>query len=400
MSERFHEIDIRFSLQSGAQAFLAIHTIVNGTSSGGMRICDDLSIDEVRALSREMTLKFSTFELGRGGAKSGIRIPPDVDPESRRNILKELGKRMAPIIHSGLYYPGMDMNCTQDDLRIIYGSAGVSLGNITDSSYFTALSVANAIEAIRLKEHCIAPLRIAIEGFGSVANHLASRLPREHFRIVALSTVKGTVSNENGFSPADLAAARKECGDDCVSHLPSDRKLDRESLFGVETDILIPSARTWSVTRENANNINAKWIVPAANAPCTADAISRLQERGIMFFPGFVCNAGGVFGSTLFDVGVPNESIEEVGRTLYRDVISSLLERARSLGKPAADIAEKVALARYQKMAANSSRSARMALLLKKVRQRGLLPRLFYSRFRLRQFENSLHSLSREISEA
>jgi glutamate dehydrogenase (NAD(P)+) len=399
MNNRFHEIDIEFSLQCGARAFLAIHTIVNGTSSGGMRICEDLSIDEVRALSREMTLKFSTYELGRGGAKSGIRIPPEGDPENRRNILRELGERMAPIIHSGLYYPGMDMNCTQEDLRIIYESAGSPLGNITDSSYFTALSVANAIEAIRLKEHGTAPLRIIIEGFGSVANHLASRLPKEHYRLVGLSTVKGAVSNEKGFSSAVLDAARREYGDDCVTHLPSDRKLDRESLFGLETDILIPAARTWSITRENVNNINAKWIVSAANAPCTEDAISRLQERRIMFFPGFVCNAGGVFGSTLFDVGVPDESIEEVGRTLYRDVIASLLERSRALGKPAAEIAEKVALTRYRKMSADTSRSAQTALLLKKARRRGLLPKSFYSRYRLRQFKDSLRSLSREILE-
>jgi glutamate dehydrogenase (NAD(P)+) len=400
MNKRFHEIDIEFPLQSGAQAFLAIHSIVNGTSSGGMRICSDLSFDEVRALSREMTLKFSIFELGRGGAKSGIRIPPDVSSESRRNILKELGERMAPIIHSSLYYPGMDMNCTQDDLRIIYGSAGVPLGNITDSSYFTATSVANAIEAIRLKEKSSGPLRITIEGFGSVANHLASRLPKEHYNIIALSTVKGAALNEHGFSPAALASARKEHGDDCIFHLPSCRQLDRELLLGVETDILIPSARTWSITSENVDSINAKWIVSAANAPCTADAIARLQECGIVYLPGFVCNAGGVFGSTLFDVGVPDRSIEEVVRTLYRDVIVSLLDRARSLGKPAAEIAEKVAMARYQKMAADFSRSARTALLLKKIRQRGLLPGSFYSRYRLRQFAESLRSLSREISEA
>jgi glutamate dehydrogenase (NAD(P)+) len=400
MNKKFHEIDIEFSLQSGAQAFLAIHTIVNGTSSGGMRICEDLSIDEVRALSREMTLKFSIFELGRGGAKSGIRIPPGVGPEGRRNILRELGERMAPIIHSGLYYPGMDMNCTQDDLRIIYGSAGLPLGNITDSSYFTALSVANAVEVIRLKKRSTAPLRIAIEGFGSVASYLASRLPTEHYRIVALSTVKGAVSSKNGFPQADLASARKEYGDDCIFHLPSDRKLDRESLFEAETDILIPAARTWSITRENANKVNAKWIVSAANAPCTSEAISRLQECGIEFLPGFVCNAGGVFGSTLFDVGVPEESIEEVGKTLYRDVIASLLDRAGALGKPASAIAEKVAIARYEKMAGDSSRSARTALLLKKARQRGLLPKALYGRIRLRQFRDSLRSLSREISEA
>jgi glutamate dehydrogenase (NAD(P)+) len=400
MNKKFHEIDIEFSLQSGTQAFLAIHTIVNGTSSGGMRISEDLSIDEVRALSREMTLKFSAFELGRGGAKSGIRIPSAVDLEKRRDILRELGERMAPLIHSGLYYPGTDMNCTQDDLRIVYGSAGLPLGKITDSSYFTALSVANAIEVIRLKERFTSPLRITIEGFGSVANHLVSRLSKEHYRIIAISTVKGAASNEKGFYPEDLVAAREEHGDDCVFHLQAGRKLDRASLFSIETDILIPAARTWSITCENVDSVNAKWIVSAANAPCTSDAIARLHQRGIVFLPGIICNAGGVFGSTLFDVGVPHDSIEEAARTLYRDVIASILNRSHAVDKSATNIAEKIAIERYQKIACNSAKSARTASLLKRAQRRGLLPRSLYGRFRLQQFERSLRSLAREISEA
>ncbi len=400
MNKRFHELDIGFSLQEGAQAFLAIHTIVNGTSSGGMRICDDLSIEEVRALSREMTLKFSAFELGRGGAKSGVRIPSDLGPERKKEILKELGERMAPIIHCGLYYPGTDMNCTQDDLRILYASAGVQLGDITDSSYFTALSVGNAIEVIRRKEHPNGLLRVAIEGFGSVASHLVSRLPQENYRIVAISTVKGAASNENGFSPADLMAARKEHGDACISQLTSGRGIERQSLFSIDTDILVPSARTWSISRENVDNVKAKWIISAANAPCTPEAITRLQERGIVFLPGMICNAGGVFGSTLFDVGVPQIKIEETGRTLYRDAIAALLNRSQASGRPAADIAEKVAIKRYWRMADKPAGSARTANLLKRARRRGLLPKSLYGQLRLRQFEDSLRSLAHEISEA
>ena len=400
MNNKFHEIDIVFSLQCGAQAFLAIHTIVNGTSSGGMRICEDLSIEEVRILSREMTLKFSAFELGRGGAKSGVKIPSALGLEKRRAILSELGQRMAPIIHSGLYYPGTDINCTQDDLRIVYESAGMSLGSITDSSYFTALSVANSIEVIRLKEHSTNPLRITMEGFGNVANHLAARLSKENYRIVGISTVKGASSNENGFSPAELMDARKEYGDDCISHLPTGRKLERESLFSIETDILIPAARTWSITGENAGDIKARWIVSAANAPCTGDAMTRLQERGVVFLPGIICNAGGVFGSTLFDVGVPHHKIEDTGRTLFRDVVAALLNRAKITGRPAADIAEKVAIERYQRMADKLASSARTSGLLKKARRRGLMPKSLYGHLRLRQFENSVRSLAHEIAAA
>jgi glutamate dehydrogenase (NAD(P)+) len=400
MKNGFNEIDIEFSLQGKAQAFVSLHTIINGTSSGGMRICSDLTREEVRALSREMTLKFSAFELARGGAKSGIRIPPDLKIEQRQEILKEIGRRIAPLIHLGLYYPGTDLNCTRDDLRIIYESAGLQLGKITDTSYFTALSVANAIEVIRLLKQSTKPLRIAIEGFGSVSSHLVSRLSREHYSVNAISTINGAVLNEKGFSLTDLVAAQREYGDDCLSYLPTGQKLARKSLLEVETDILVPAARTWSITGENVDAINAKWIVSAANVPCTCNAVARLQERGVVFLPGFICNAGGVFGSTLFDVGVPKDNIEETSRTLYRDVVAALIKRASASGRSATDIAEKVAIKRYQQMAAKSAHRAKTVSLFMKALQRDVLPKPLYGRFRLLQFKNCLRSLAQEITEA
>src|ERR1039457_44521 len=160
-------LNISIDLAGGtAAAYVVIDTATNGTSSGGVRIAEDISQQEIRALSREMTLKFSFIGLPRGGAKSGVMMPAGTTVEQKRAILYEFGRRLAPIIEKGVYYPGMDMNCGPDDLRAIYAGAGFPLGAITDTSYFTAISIFNAIEAVRQGCASDRPLTVAIEGFG------------------------------------------------------------------------------------------------------------------------------------------------------------------------------------------------------------------------------------------
>jgi len=127
----------------GSAFYLVINSLRCGTSSGGLRIAEDIDHEEVSTLAREMTLKFSFIGLPRGGAKSGLRIPSGTDASGKKSILQEVGRRLGAIIRAGIYYPGMDMNCGPDDLRAFYQGAGIKLGRITDTSFFTALSVAN-----------------------------------------------------------------------------------------------------------------------------------------------------------------------------------------------------------------------------------------------------------------
>jgi len=359
---------------------------------------DDISLAEIRTLAREMTLKFSFIGLARGGAKSGIRLPAGTSPEEKRRLLGEFGRSLAPIVKAGIYFPGMDMNCGPDDLRALYGGAGLTLGKITDTSYFTAISVANAIFACR--ELCnpgTRKLTVAIEGFGSVGAYLAERLPEDQFSIVAVSTVKGAVAHEPGFSATTLVNSRKEHGDGVVHKLPQGSQIEMEEVLSADVDILVPAARILALNEGNMTAVRARYIVPVANAPYTRGAMDFLQAKGITCLPGFVTNSGGVYASSLYDSGVPVHEIERISASRYRQVVVTLLRKSLALGRSPIDVAEEVAANRLAVRQKNPSTTGISGKLVKRLFQKGLVPGRFYGRSVLQKFVDNLVALENEI---
>jgi glutamate dehydrogenase (NAD(P)+) len=67
-------------------------------------------------------------------------------------------------------------------------------------------------------------------------------------------------------------------------------------LFDVETDVLVPGARTGVVDELGAERIHATAVVPAANVPYTTGGLATLRERGVAAHADFICNAGAVIG--------------------------------------------------------------------------------------------------------
>src|SRR6202022_3526563 len=59
-------------------------------------------------------------------------------------------------------------------------------------------------------------------------------------------------------------------------------------------DILIPAALENVITLHNADQIKAKIIAEAANAPTTPHADEVLSRKGVFVIPDILANAGGV----------------------------------------------------------------------------------------------------------
>jgi glutamate dehydrogenase (NAD(P)+) len=324
------------------EGFLVIDSVTQQTSSGGVRIVSDLEIDEIRDLAREMSLKYAWCRLPRGGAKAGLRLSAELGPNERRRALEEFGRQIAPLIQTGLYNPGMDLGCSADDLVTLYRGAGIALGKPTDTSLFTALTVASAMEAWAETTPGAFPRTLTIEGFGSVANHLSTLLPRERFRIVALSTALGGIAREDGFSSEELSQSRAAHGDALVHHVTG-RAMAREAVATVAADVFLPAARTRSIGTGAAERLQVRAVIPIANAPYAEGTTARLQSRGILCLPGFVTNCGGVFASGLFDSGVPRREIEQIFGERYRHTVTRLLAASQHMGESPVDTARRVA---------------------------------------------------------
>lgn len=372
------------------EGFLVVDSIVDDTSSGGVRICADLRVDEIRTLAREMTLKYSLFGLPRGGAKAGVRLDTALPRPDRLQALQEFGSKLGPIVRSGLYYPGMDMNCGPEELRAIYRGAGIVLGGVTDTSSFTALGVFQALEACAAFLGGQAPVTLAIEGFGSVARHLALRLP-PRYRIVGVATVAGAVLNEAGFAAVRLAAAREQYGDAFVSSLEGDTVSPGE-LLAAGVDILVPAARTGSLTTATARSVRARAVLPIANAPYADGAVAVLHERGIVCLPGYVVNMGGVFASSLYDQGVSVAAIESLFAGPYRSFVGALLETARLRRVPATELAASLAARR---LPTNQQRRSLARRIYGRFMRRRM-PRRFRGSLALRRSLRALVELEQE----
>jgi len=379
-------------------AHTVIDSLVNGTSSGGVRIAGDITLAETKALAREMTLKFSLFDLPRGGAKSGIRIPDSAPLEEKRRILEDFGRCIAPLMLRGIYYPGTDMNCNQEDLKAISRGAGIVMGSVTDTAYFTALSVADSILA--WEEFAgLGPgvLNIAIEGFGHVASHLAKRLPKARFRITTISTRRGAVRNQDGFELDDLISGRKASGEDLIRSLPGAKQIGMQEVLTADVDILVPSARTWTLNENNAAEVKARVIVPVANCPYTGEAVEILHQRGVVCLPGFLTNAGGVYASSLFAAGLRLEEIEKISATYFIPVVKSLLRKSKERGLPEMELAERVADKRFKNrpVPSNAGFGAKVGAILN---SRAPLLRDLSRSARARQIVESLRKLDFEIA--
>ncbi len=113
--------------------------------------------------------------------------------------------------------------------------------------------------------------------------------------------------------------------------------------------------------------------------------------------PGFVVNSGGVFASTLFDLGVHPARIEAMCRQQYRPVVGALLERARREGRPAVAVAEDVARLRLHRRGAAGGEPT-LARIARRVARRSFVLRSMYGRYRFGHYAHDLVELEREIA--
>ena len=166
----------------------------------------------------------------------------------------------------------------------------------------------------------IAQQRVVIQGFGNVGAIAAAELVRLGATLVGISNVSACVVDPKGL---DLDALNQDVMQtDKVAGFSEARTNDREQIFEVDCDILIPAAAGSQITELVAPKIQARIIAEGANAPTTPKADNILNNRKIVVIPDILCNAGGVFVSYL-------EYTQETQREqmTLEEVESRLLER-------------------------------------------------------------------------
>jgi glutamate dehydrogenase (NAD(P)+) len=276
---------------------------------------------EVEALAALMSYKCALMDLPFGGSKGALIVDPKKWNKKElqritRRFTQELAKR--DLIHPSQNVPGPDMGTGEDEMAWIADEykrlhpteidamacvtgKPVRKGGIEGRIEATGRGIQYVLKEFfeHPEDYKRAKLasgleqqRIIIQGFGNVGYHAAKFLSEEEgARITAVIEQKGSVINDNGIDIAALKEHSKEKGSfEGFDGFSAESKKTLEK----KCDILIPAATEEVIHAKNADRINAKLIVEAANGPVTAEADQLLCKKGVVIIPDFYANAGGV----------------------------------------------------------------------------------------------------------
>jgi len=289
--------------------FRVQHNLGRGPAKGGIRYHQDVTLDEVKALSMWMTWKCAVVGIPYGGGKGGVIVDPKkLSLKELEGLTRRFATEISVLIGPERDIPAPDVNTNAQTMAWImdtysmhtgYTVPGVvtgkpiSLGGSEGRNEATARGAVYCI--VEAADHLGMDLHkstVAIQGFGNAGSIAAQLMVAEGSRVVAVSDSTGGIHRPEGLDIERVIAWKKEHG--TVQGFPGSRDVSNMDVLATECDILIPAALENQITAKNADDIKARIVAEAANGPTTPEADDRLFERGIFLIPDILCNAGGV----------------------------------------------------------------------------------------------------------
>lgn len=294
--------------------YRVLHNRVLGPGKGGIRYHPGVTREEVVALAALMTWKCSLIGVPFGGAKGGVVCDPKALSESElrritRRFISELGDDMGP--HTDV--PAPDLYTNQQTMAWVYDTYDMlhpgqnnrpvvtgkplELGGSLGRDEATGRGCLNVVERFLAngglaKFNRVSNSRVVIQGFGEVGSVAARLFQKAGARVLAVSDSQGAVLKKDGLDLATVTEHKAEHG--TVVGTPGTQTLTNDDLLALECDMLIPAALGAQIRADNAERVQAKLIVEAANSPVTPEADRVLHEKGVTVIPDILANAGGV----------------------------------------------------------------------------------------------------------
>ncbi len=334
------KVDVSVTLDNGELGtfigYRVQHDKSRGPMKGGLRYHPSLDMDEALGLASLMTWKTAVVNLPYGGAKGGIAVDPaTLSPREVERLTRRFVEQVHDIIGPRTDIPAPDVNTNaqvmawiMDEYSKFHGfSPAVVTGKPVDlfgskgREEATGRGVVMALEEY-LRDAGAGGVRdktFAVQGFGNVGSWTSRFLHARGGKIVAVSDARGGVQNPEGLDVPKLGEHVAQTKS--VTGFPGSDAITNEQLLVMDVDVLVPAALGGVITEANANNIRARLVLEAANAPTTPKADEILARRGVTVLPDIYVNAGGVTVS-YFEWA---QNIQQV--TWEEDTINAELQR-------------------------------------------------------------------------
>lgn len=299
----------------GLKAIIAIHDTTLGPALGGTRMWpynnEQEAIRDVLRLSRGMTYKAAISGLNLGGGKAVIIGDPRTD--KTEEMFRAFGRFVDSL--GGRYITAEDVGIDVQDMEWVNSETkyvtGIpkSLGGSGDPSPVTAYGVYKGIKACCKKAYgndSVEGKRIAVQGAGHVSSYLCKLLAEEGAELFICDIYEDKVN---------------ELADEVNAEV-----IEPDSIYGLDVDIFSPCALGGVINDDTIDHFNCDIIAGGANNVLDEEDKhgQMLLERGIIYAPDYVINAGGLINVASELEGYNPERAHEKASRIYNTILDIL----------------------------------------------------------------------------
>jgi len=317
---------------AGLRAIIAIHDTTLGPALGGARMwpfpSEEAATIDVLRLARAMTYKSAAAGLNLGGGKAVIIADPARDKTEA--LFRSFGRFVNSL--GGRYITTEDVGTTVRDMEWVAAETEyvtglpLSQGGSGDPSPATAFGVFQAMRACAreaLGSDSLQGRRVALQGCGKVGSYLAGHLREAGAHLIACDV-----------SPQAAQRAQAEFGASLVPH---------PEIYDVDCDIFAPCALGGILNDDTIPRLRAPIVCGGANNQLLEDRHAQaLAQRGILYAPDYVANAGGVINLSYELTGYDEDAAHEKVSKIYESM-QQVIALAKAEGTTTAQAADSLA---------------------------------------------------------
>ncbi|WP_269330736.1 Glu/Leu/Phe/Val dehydrogenase dimerization domain-containing protein [Streptacidiphilus albus] len=319
---------------SGLKAVIAIHSTALGPALGGTRFhayaSEEEAVQDALNLARGMSYKNALAGLDLGGGKAVIigdptKVKTEALLRAYGRFVQSLGGRYVTACDVGTYVADMDVIARECDYVTgrspEYGGAG-------DSSVLTAFGVFQAMRACaqrRWGAPTLAGRRVGVAGVGKVGHYLVEHLLEDGATVVVTDVNQAALDRVRTAHPGIEVAA------------------DAAALIRADLDVYAPCALGGALDDATVAALTASVVCGAANNQLAHPGVEKdLADRGVLYAPDYLVNAGGVIQVADEIEGFVFERAKAKAAKIF-DTTLEIFARAEADGVPPAVAADRLA---------------------------------------------------------
>lgn len=296
------------------KAIIAIHDTSLGPAMGATRLWpyvnEEAALRDALRLSRGMTYKAACANIPVGGGKAVIIANPE---DKTPDLFRAYGRFIETI--NGRFITGQDVNLTPQDVREISKETSYVVGveeksggpaPVTAKGVFLGLKAA---VKFRLQSTHLEGLRVAVQGLGNVGSNVCQLLHESGAKLFVTD-----ISKEK------TAEIKRRFGATVV---------EPEEIFSLDVDVIAPCALGAILNSATIPRIRANVIAGAANNQLENEKLhgQMLVDKGILYAPDYVINAGGLINVYNEMIGYDEEKVFQQVDNIY-DTLLEIFARS------------------------------------------------------------------------